>query len=83
MFKYDPGVISEVFGVIACLSNLTEFVETIGINGVHRQASLQWFYIIIEMILMLQSDLYMYTCLYTIDNIYRLRVYKCIIYTCV
>ena len=39
MFRYDPGVISEAFGVIACLSNLPEFVNSIGRKGVHRQVS--------------------------------------------
>ena len=36
-FRFDPGVISEVFGVIACLANLSDFVEALGNNGVHRQ----------------------------------------------
>ena len=37
IFRFDPGVISEVFGVIACLSTLSVFVDTIGCVGVHRQ----------------------------------------------
>ena len=37
VFKFDPGVISEAFGVIACLSTLSVFVDTIGSVGVHRQ----------------------------------------------
>lgn len=42
MFKFDPGVVSEVFGVIACLSNLSDFVETISNKGVHRQV--RWWF---------------------------------------
>ena len=37
IFKFDPGVISEAFGVIACLSSLAVFVQAIGREGVHRQ----------------------------------------------
>ena len=37
IFRFDPGVISEAFGVIACLSTLSVFVDTIGCVGVHRQ----------------------------------------------
>ena len=37
MFQHEPEVISEVFGVIACLSSLPEFVESLGQKGAHRQ----------------------------------------------
>ena len=37
MFKFDPGVTSEVFGVITCLSNVTTFVEALSSKAVHKQ----------------------------------------------
>ena len=37
MFKFDPGVTSEVFGVITCLSNVTTFIEALSSKAVHKQ----------------------------------------------
>lgn len=37
IFKFDPGVISEVFGVITCLSNVTTFIEALDSKAVHKQ----------------------------------------------
>ena len=37
VFQHGFGVISEVLGVVACLSNLSDFLESISEKGVHRQ----------------------------------------------